>query len=101
MAGELTGNSQIFSTSNPISARALTSAKVAHDSNELWNASSWYNLNDISNVVQEIVNRSDWNQGNSLSIIMKGTGGSWGRKFIKSFGAGASNAPTLIIVYTK
>jgi len=51
-------------------------------------------------VVQEVVNRGDWASGNSLSVILKGTGSAWGRKFVRSYNGSAANAPKLVITYT-
>lgn len=67
------------------SQRIVTQNFVSHSSNTSWSTNTWYKLDDISQVVQEIVNRSDWQSGNSLSLIIKGTGGNWARKFIRSF----------------
>ncbi len=45
------------------------------------------------------MNRADWNPNNSLSLILKGNGGAYARKFVKSFEAGATTAPRLVITY--
>jgi len=59
-------------------------------------------LNDIKTIIQEIVNRPDWQAGNTLSIVLRGTAsGVWSRKFVKSFEAGASTAPKLVITYSE
>lgn len=97
--GDNVGNSAAFSTSSLPSARVLTSAVVNHSSNISWNANTWYQLNNISSVVQEIVNRGDWTSGNSMSLILQGTGGNWARKFIRSYNGNAAQAPKLIITY--
>jgi hypothetical protein len=57
-------------------------------------------MDEMVPVVQEVVNRADWQSGNSLSIIVRGTGGAWGRKFVRSYEAGASFAPRLVVTYT-
>jgi len=102
MAGDLTGNSSVFSSSSKPSGRTLTAAKVTHSSNVSWSANAWYTLNeDLSAVVQEIVNQSSWTSGNSLSIILKGTGGSYARKYIKSYEGGGTYSPQLIITYAQ
>ncbi len=100
IAGDSGGNSPIFSSAARPSTRTLTTAKVTHQSNVQWIANTSYNLNDLSPIIQEIVNRSDWQPGNSISIIVKGTGGNFARKFIKSFEGGATSAPKLTIGYT-
>lgn len=97
--GQNSGNSATFSTSSLPSSRPLTTAVVNHSSNVSWSANTWYQLNNISSIVQEIVNRGDWQSGNSMAIIMQGTGGNWARKFIRSYNANASQAPRLVVTY--
>jgi hypothetical protein len=100
IAADATGNSPTFSASNLPSQRTLTTQKVAHSSNVQWQANTWYTLDEMASVVQEIVNRGDWQSGNSLSVILKGTGGAWSRKFIASFDGSAVTAPKLVVTYT-
>jgi hypothetical protein len=78
----------------------LTTAQVAHSSDVEWQANTWYSLDEMAEVVQEVVNRGDWASGNSLSVILKGTGSAWGRKFVRSYDGAAANAPKLVITYT-
>ncbi|MBI2617784.1 hypothetical protein HYW55_06635 [Candidatus Gottesmanbacteria bacterium] len=97
--GDNIGNSPIFTNTNKPSQRALTQSKVNHSSNSKWTANTWYSFGDISPIIQEIVNKSDWNSGNNLSLILKGTGAKFGRKFVTSFDGSASLAPKLTINY--
>lgn len=99
IAGQAIGNSPTFSSSSKPSQRTLTTTKIAHSSNINWAINTWYTLNDVTPVIQELINRSDWSAGNSLSLILKGTGSAWGRKFVKSFEAGSTLAPRLVITY--
>ncbi len=99
MKGENVGNSATFATSNLISSRLLTNAGINHSSNMKWSSNTWYQLDNVSNVIQEIVDRPDWQSGNSMTIILQGTGGNWARKFIKSYESGAMLAPRLVISY--
>lgn len=92
--------SPVFSLSNPPSQRSLTTAKLSHHSNTSWNAATWYSLGDVKGAIQEVINNPAWVNGNSLSLIAKGTGAAYGRKFVSSFDAGSQNAPQLIIKYT-
>lgn len=96
---ENAGNSQTFSGDNLPSKRNKSSASVSHESNNKWFGGTWYQLDEMNNVVQEVVNRSDWHSGNSLSIILKGEGSVYGRKFVTSFDGGSSNAPKLHITF--
>ncbi len=101
MAADLTGNSAAFSTSARPSQRTQTTAKVNHNTNVRWVPNTVYSLEEIKTVIQEVVARADWQSGNSLTVILKGTGsGTWARKFVRSFEAGASTAPRLVVTYT-
>jgi RHS repeat-associated protein len=100
LAAEAAGNSPTFSASHKPSQRVLTAAQVSHSSSTQWLANTWYSLDEMAGVVQEVVNRGDWASGNSLSIILKGTGSAYGRKFVRSFDGSAANAPKLVITYT-
>jgi FtsP/CotA-like multicopper oxidase with cupredoxin domain len=100
LAAEAVGNSPTFSTNNRPSQRTLTSAQVNHSSNVQWLAGTWYSLDDITLVIQEVVNLGDWANGNSLSVILKGTNGQWGRKYVESYDGTPANAPKLVITYT-
>jgi len=99
LAADASGNSPVFSTTSRPSQRVLTTAKVTHSSDVSWAANTWYQLNEMAPVIQELVNRPDWAAGNSISVITNGTGGVWGRKFIRSFEGAAASAPRLIITY--
>lgn len=92
-------NSQTFSQGLLPSQRVLTGSSVSHSSDVSWSANTWNQLDEISAVLQEIVNRSDWQSGNSVSLIIKGKGGSWARKFVQSYDNSASLAPKLTVVY--
>ncbi len=100
MYAEAADNSATFSTTSKISTRALTASVVSYSANVNWTTNTWYNLSNISPVVQEVINRPGWVNGNSLSIVLKGTGNAWGRKFIKSRNSGATNGAKLVIQYT-
>ena len=100
MAGDLSVNSPVFSNTNRPSQRGLTTNKVNHSSNVSWSANTWYTLDEMALVVQEIVGQSGWQSGNSLSIIIKGTGRSWGRKNVAAWSSSNNHAPKLIITYS-
>ena len=101
IAAEATGNSATFSASSPPSQRAQTVAQISHNDNVKWAADTWYSLDEMKAVIQEVIDRADWQAGNSLSIVIKGTGnGTFARKFVANFNDGSANAPTLIVSYT-
>lgn len=99
LSGESIGNSLTFSNTNLPSKRLLTASKINHNSNVKWNANTRYKLGTITPVIQEIINRSDWVSGNSLSLILKGSGAKLGRKFVTSYNGSPTLAPRLIITY--
>lgn len=101
LVGEAADTSAPFTSSARPSQRAVTSAQVAHASSANWVAQNWYSLGEIGPVIQEIVNRSGWQSGNSLSVLLRGPGGgSWGRKFIVSWDGNPMYAPRLVLSYT-
>jgi hypothetical protein len=100
MTGELTPDSATFSSNSKPSQRTLTVQKINHSSNVSWSANTWYLLDEIAPVVQEIVNQPGWQSGNSLSIILQGTGSAWGRKFFTSRDGSSANAPMLLLTYS-
>ncbi|HRN96813.1 MAG TPA: hypothetical protein PLD54_05190, partial [Candidatus Levybacteria bacterium] len=99
IGAEAISDSPTFSTANKITQRTLTQQRVNHNSNTLWTSATWYQFENIAPIIQEVINRSDWQQGNSISIIIKGTQGTWGRKFFASYDASLEFAPRLVISY--
>jgi hypothetical protein len=96
---EAAGTCGAFNAGSPPSRRPLTAESGLYDANDQWSANTYYGLGKISNVVQAIVNRSDWQAGNSLCVILHGDGTRWGRKFVYSFEGDAALAPRLLIDY--
>jgi photosystem II stability/assembly factor-like uncharacterized protein len=96
--GEDVDNSVTFipGYSYNVSRRTKTSASVT------WlNVPAWDTLDekhqtpDISPIIQEIVNRNNWASGNSLSIIVTGSG----RRTAESYNKESDNAPFLVVDY--
>jgi type IV pilus assembly protein PilY1 len=56
-----------------VSTRTKTSASVLYEPPN-WTSGTTYTTSDISTVVQEIVNRAGWADGNSMAFIMETTG---------------------------
>jgi hypothetical protein len=101
IAAEAIGNSATFTASSRPSQRAQTVAKVSHSDNVKWTSNTWYSLDEMKAVIQEVIGRADWQVGNNLSIVIKGTGtGTFARKFVASFDGGSATAPMLIVSYT-
>jgi hypothetical protein len=100
IAAEASDNSAAFSDTSRPSKRPLTVARVDHKSNAPWSANTWYTFDEMRTVVQEVVGRPGWKSGNSISIVMKGTGGAWARKFMVSQEGNPAFAPKLLITYS-
>jgi hypothetical protein len=100
IAADATGNSAALTSSSTPSQRALTTATVTHNDDVLWVADATYSLDDMTAVIQELVSRPDWVSGNAMSVIMKGTGGAYARKFVTSFDGSSTDAPKLIVTFT-
>jgi type IV pilus assembly protein PilY1 len=66
---------------------------------DTWTSGLPYRTPDISSVVQEIVNRGDWANGNALALLIDApnTTASNSKRRARSYDTGASSAPRLII----
>lgn len=102
VAAEAADSSQPFSADNLPSQRELTESIVNHESDVPWLANTWYPLDEIGALVQEVVSRPGWQMGNSLAIIAQGTeaGGDFGRKFFSAFENDPELAVRLVIDLT-
>jgi VCBS repeat-containing protein len=99
LQGEATDNATTFDNVDwNISSRSRTSTSVS------WSPVSWNTVGeaganqrtpDISSLIQEIVNRSGWASGNSLAIIITGTG----ERVAESYNGTSNAAPLLHIGY--
>jgi type IV pilus assembly protein PilY1 len=101
-SGELVGDSITFSeTSNNISARTKTSNSVLWDTDNDWPVSNGTIVSpDLSSILQEIVDQSEWCGGNSLNIIVDGEGISTSSERVSpAFEDGEGLGPQLVVVY--
>lgn len=94
--GEDVDNSTAFSDAdNDLSGRTATSASAS------WAPEEWPTVDekkqsvDISAIVNEIVQRSGWCGGNSLAVLISGTG----RRSAQAFESTSGDAPLLKISY--
>lgn len=99
--GEDTDDAPTFtSTAYDISNRTKTSAAVAWSNIPPWSTSGEAGVNqqtpDISSIIQEIVDRAGWASGNSLAIIITGSG----TREAESYDGDAPAAPELVVTYT-
>jgi parallel beta-helix repeat protein len=96
--GQASDNAATFTTTaRNISSRPRTTAQVAWNNIPAWTTvnAKWQTPN-ISSVIQEIVNRTAWASGNSIVIIINGTG----RRTAESYNGEIPAAPKLVIQYT-
>jgi hypothetical protein len=97
--GQATDNAPTFvASSQNISSRQRTTASVA------WSPVAWTTVNEVgpneqtpslAAIIQEIVNRTGWAGGNSLAIIITGTG----HRTARAYDGEAAGAPLLHIEY--
>lgn len=84
------------STTYNISSRPTTTASTSWSSLSAWTTGASYNTPAFNNCVQEIVNRSGWTSGNSIALIITGSGS----RSAESWDNAATNQPVLTITYT-
>ncbi len=99
--GEASDNAATFSATNGnISSRATTGAKITWDA-DAWVENDEETTTNLTEVVQEIVNRGGWCGGNAMAFIFSnpniGTDSPLRRAY--SYDDAASNAPKLQIEY--
>jgi hypothetical protein len=96
--GQASDNALAFSSSaGNLSSRARTTAQVAWNNIPAWTViNAKWQTPDISSIIQEIVNRSGWGSGNSIVIVIQGTG----RRTAEAYDGEIPAAPKLVITYT-
>ena len=95
IVAEAAGNSATFSGSNNLSQRSFTNARVDWGGIAAWSAGQLYQTPDLAPVVQELVNRSDWNSGNAATFMISGRG----KRAAKSYNNSSSQAPRLVVEF--
>ena len=100
MAAEAAANSAPFSSTARPSQRTRLAPRVAHSSDAQWAAGSRIALDDITTLVQAVVQQPAWAPGQALTVILRGAGGAWARKSVASVESGAASAPRLVVTYT-
>ena len=97
--GEARDDSESFTTdSHDITNRPRTSATVPWVNPLEPGANQKLYSPSLTGIVQEIVNRSGWESGNALSILIRHRSGNK-RRTVESFDGEPSNAPTLTVEY--
>jgi len=99
IAAEVAANALTFTAENEnVSNRDKSVARVSWDSEVDWvSVGALQNSPDISALVQEVINQSEWLQGNAIAIIVSGSPGD--KRVADSFDGAPSGAPTLIVEY--
>ncbi len=98
-AMEAAVNSAAFTAASRPSQRALLTPRVAHSTDAQWVGGTWYLLEQIAPILQAAINQPGWQAGNAVSLLLRGTGSAWGRKFVRHFESGAAFAPRLVVTY--
>ena len=93
-------NSAPFSAASRPSQRTLLTPRVQHSSNVQWLADTWYQLDQLASLLQPLVNQPGWAPGNAVSLVVRGGGQNWARKFATAFEGGAAFAPRLVVTYS-
>lgn len=91
--GDLSNKGPFSSTNSP-SARTLTANKASYSDNVKWEAGKAYSY-DVTEPVRELIGTGG---KSSLTLIAKGTGSKYGRKFV--YGNTTDKQPTLTVVFT-
>jgi len=95
--GEASDNPTIFNSQKwNISTRPTTANTVAWNNIPPWTKNDKRQTPDIASIVQEQVLRSGWNSGNSLVVIVEGSG----ERVAESYDGESANAPLLVVTYT-
>jgi hypothetical protein len=92
-------NSAAFTPASRPSQRTLLAPRVAHSSDAQWLADTWYSLEQVAPLLQAAIAQPGWTSGNAVSLVLRGTGTSWGRKFVRAFEADPAQAPRLVVTY--
>lgn len=95
--GQAADNAAAFSsTAYDVSKRSKTSASVSWNNIPAWTSvGAKLQSPDLSGILQEIVKRTGWASGNSLVILINGSG----RRVARAYESGSSTAPLLHIEY--
>lgn len=92
------GNAPAFSNNDDdISDRNRTTASANWNNLPTLDVNSILTSADFSSVVQEVVDHPDWAEGNSMVVILSGSG----RRTVESFDGDSDEAPQLNVTFSK
>ncbi len=116
ITGEAVDNAAAFSTLEDYQARRgtvvggatddnITAAQVDWDNIPAWSAEAEYDTPDITAIIQEIVNRPGWNNGNSLVLFWddhenRSDNNDWTWRRAYSYDGDSAKAPVLNVEFT-
>ena len=97
--GQASDDAPAFSAvNNDIGGRTPTAASVGWSNVEAWNAGSTYQSPDLTDIVQETVNRTNWCGGNAMAFMVSGVD-SLNRRIAHAFEGAPELAPILRVTY--
>jgi hypothetical protein len=97
--GQDSGDCNQFSTQEDFLARSKTTAKTDTGFWPGWVEGQWYQSPDISAIIQEIVNRQDWQFGNAMTLLLYGHEEARTTHEVRSYDADASQAAVIEITF--
>ena len=97
--GQNSSDCNEFSTIDDFLARQKTVTVVDTGFLTTWVEGEWYTSPDIAAVMQEIVNRPDWESGNALALLLCGHAEASTTHEIRSYDANPSQAVILEVTY--
>ncbi len=95
ITGELTPNSTVFENQNGNANNRPRTNTSVNWRPEAWSTGLIYQTEDISSVIQEIVDQDDWCGGNAMSLFLGGEG----NRDARSYNLSATSAPALKLTY--
>ncbi len=99
IAAQAADNSTAFSSTSKPSQRTVTTAHLNFSPASQWAAGTWYDIDNLAPIIQEVVSRSKWRGGNDLSLIVKGQGAAGLRRMISSYEGIPGTAAQLVVTY--
>ena len=72
IVGEASDNAATYNLESLISDRPETAAKINWTVAEEWGLWTYHRTPDIKNIIQEIIDRTGWQTGNTIAIMIKG-----------------------------
>lgn len=96
-AEDIDNSNALTTTAYNLSSRTKTSTSVDWNNIPAWNTvGQTHDSPELKTVIQEVVDRSGWISGNTLTILIEGSGS----RTAESYGGNAALAPVLHITYT-